>query len=98
MTLSVPTLLWCLAFYLLLMNLIAAILTAVDKRRARRGVWRIPESRLLLFGFLGGAFGEWLTMLLIRHKTKHLKFMLCLPLFFTLHTLLLGWMLIFLYS
>ena len=87
-----------LAVYLPLINITAAVMTAVDKRRAQRGVWRIPESRLLLVALLGGALGEWLTMLFIRHKTKHLKFMLMLPLFLAVHTVLLGWLLICLFS
>ena len=98
MTLSAPALLLCIGVYLLLINTVSAVMTAADKYRARRGSWRIPERRLLLFGLLGGAFGEWVTMLLIRHKTKHLKFMLCLPLFITLHTIILGWLLITLFS
>ena len=43
---------------------------------------------------VGGAFGEWITMLTIRHKTRHLKFMLLLLLFITAHVLLLGWVII----
>ena len=38
----------------------------------------------MLFGFFGGAAGEFIAMLLVRHKTKHLKFMLLLPLFILL--------------
>jgi len=87
-----------LILYLLLINASSVVLTLSDKYRAKRGKWRIPESTLLLFGFLGGALCEWITMLLIRHKTKHPKFMLSLPLFFTLHILLLGFFLIHLYS
>lgn len=84
----------CLAVYLLCINLIAAIAAVSDKRRAKRNAWRIPEARLLLFGAIGGALGEWIAMLLIRHKTKHLKFMLLLPLFLTAHVVLLGWLII----
>ncbi len=84
--------------YLLLINVFAVILTLSDKYRAKCGKWRIPESTLLLFGFLGGALCEWIAMLLIRHKTKHSKLMLLLPLFFTLHILLLGFFFMYLYS
>lgn len=59
---------------------VAVLLTILDKCRAKRkGARRIPEATLLLFGALGGSAAMWLTMLLIRHKTRHLKFMLGLP-------------------
>lgn len=79
-----------LSVYFLCMNIAASLLSIIDKFRARSGKWRIPESQLLLLGFLGGAFGEWTTMLLIRHKTKHVNFMILLPLFTTLHVILIG--------
>ena len=78
-----------LAVYYTAINLIAAVTAFVDKRRAIRGRWRIPERTLLLLGFFGGAPGELLAMLLIRHKTKHAKFMVLLPLFSLLHAALL---------
>ena len=43
---------------------------AVDKNRAEKGKWRIPEKQLLLQSFLGGAIGGYLAMLLVRHKTR----------------------------
>ena len=81
-----------LAVYYTAINLIAAVTAFVDKRRAIRGRWRIPERTLLLLGFFGGAAGELLAMLLIRHKTKHAKFMVLLPLFCLLHAALLIWL------
>ena len=76
--------------YLVLINLLGFGLMAFDKSCARRGAWRIPERTLLLFGFFGGALGEFTAMLLIRHKTKHLKFMLLLPLFILLQAAAVG--------
>ena len=76
--------------YFAAINLTAALLAVSDKRRARRGAWRIPERTLLLFGFFGGALGEFSAMLLIRHKTKHLKFMRRLPLFILLQAAAVG--------
>lgn len=81
-----------LAVYLAAINITAAVAACADKRRAIRGRWRIPERTLLLLGFFGGAAGELLAMLLIRHKTKHAKFMLLLPLFCLLHAALLIWL------
>jgi Predicted membrane protein len=65
--------------YLLLMNLIGFVLMGIDKKKAVRKAWRIPEKTLLLAAFLGGGIGSFLGMYLFRHKTKHLKFVLLLP-------------------
>ena len=81
-----------LAVYLAAINITAAVAACADKRRAIRGRWRLPERTLLLLGFFGGAAGELLAMLLIRHKTKHAKFMVLLPLFCLLHAALLIWL------
>ena len=70
--------------YLAVMNLLALLLCLADKRAAVRHKWRIPEARLFLVAFLGGALGLWGGMLLFRHKTKHLKFMLGVPTLFFL--------------
>ncbi len=71
-----PYALW----YLIMINLIAVIVTAFDKHRAKKHGWRIPENTLLLISALGGSPAMLLTMLLIRHKTKHPKFMAGIPL------------------
>ena len=57
--------------YLAVLSLLAFILYGIDKKKAKRGVWRIPESPLLLLGFLGGSVGGLLGMSVFRHKTKH---------------------------
>lgn len=69
-----------LAIYLAAISLVAIIMTVSDKRRARQHRWRISEAALLLVSALGGSVAMLLTMLLIHHKTKHLKFMLGIPL------------------
>ncbi len=56
------------------MSLVAFIAYASDKKKAKRGVWRIPEKVLLLLGFLGGSVGALLAMKFLRHKTKHWYF------------------------
>ena len=69
-----------LLFYLVLINMVAFGLCFADKKRAVKGQWRIKESSLMVAGLLGGAFGLLLGMRLFRHKTKHLKFTLLVPL------------------
>ena len=56
------------------------MLCLADKRRARQRRWRVPEATLLLLSALGGSGGLLLGMLLFRHKTRHLKFALGVPL------------------
>ena len=73
-------LLWALAILAALFSLISVVITAVDKSRARNHGKRISESTLLYLAALGGAPLMFITMLLIHHKTKHVKFMLGLPL------------------
>lgn len=65
--------------YLIIINLTAAAAVASDKCRAKRHSWRIPENRLLLLAALGGSPAMLISMLLIHHKTKHVKFMVGIP-------------------
>jgi hypothetical protein len=78
------------AIYYGAISLIAIVTTAIDKHRAKKNKWRVPEARLLLLGALGGALAEWITMKLIRHKTTRKKFMVTLPIFAILHLMLVG--------
>ena len=68
-----------LAIYLAAVNLLAAGLTIVDKRRARQGRWRVPEATPLLVAAPGGSPAMLLTMKRIRHKTRPRKSMGGLP-------------------
>ena len=68
-----------IAAYLAALSLLAIILTVRDKRAAKRNKWRTRESTLLLLAALGGSIAMLLTMCVIRHKTKHAKFTLGLP-------------------
>lgn len=65
--------------YLILINLTAFLLMYVDKKKAIKRQYRIPESVLLWSAFLGGAVGAYLSMRMFRHKTKHIKFTLGVP-------------------
>jgi uncharacterized membrane protein YsdA (DUF1294 family) len=73
-----------LLFYLVI-AVVSVILTVHDKSAARKGAWRVPEATLMGIGFIGGALPMLITMKLIRHKTRHIKFMVGLPLEIILH-------------
>ena len=60
-------------------SLVAVIVTVADKIKARRGAYRISEAALMSVSALGGSVAMLVTMLTIRHKTKHIKFMLGIP-------------------
>jgi uncharacterized membrane protein YsdA (DUF1294 family) len=64
----------------LVINLIAFVLFRIDKKRAIRNEYRIRESVLLWIARLGGAIGSWLGINIFRHKTKHTKFRVIVPL------------------
>lgn len=68
-----------LLIYFLLMNIFAFYLMYADKRKAKRGQYRISEKTLWITAFLGGATGAALGMRQFRHKTKHLVFRIGLP-------------------
>ena len=65
--------------YLIVISLISAIVCAYDKSAAKHNWRRIRESNLLWLSVFGGAAAMYITMCIIRHKTKHNKFMLGLP-------------------
>ena len=65
--------------YLLLINAAAFILMLVDKIKAQKNRWRIPERTLFGSALLGGSIGAILGMYTFRHKTKHLSFTLGMP-------------------
>ena len=68
-----------LFLYLILLNLLGFILMGVDKRRAIRHAWRIPEAHLFGCAILGGSLGSILGMYTFRHKTKHWYFVFGMP-------------------
>ena len=65
--------------YLLLINAAAFLLMLVDKLKAKKNRWRIPERTLFGSALLGGSIGAILGMYTFRHKTKHLSFTLGMP-------------------
>lgn len=69
-----------LLYYVLVVNVVAFVAYGIDKWKAKRGMWRIPESTLLLLAVVGGSLGALLGMRIWHHKTKHAKFRYGLPL------------------
>ena len=66
--------------WLIATSLLGFALMGVDKQRAKNHAWRISERTLLLIAFIGGGIGSLAGMLLFRHKTKHVKFIVLVPL------------------
>ena len=69
-----------LFIYLIAISIIAIIITIYDKLCAIGRRWRVKENTLMLISALGGSLAMYITMLIIRHKTRHIKFMLGIPL------------------
>ena len=65
--------------YLAVISFVAFVMTVWDNHCARRGKWRVPERSLITVSLLGGSVMMLLTMKLVRHKTKHPKFMVGIP-------------------
>lgn len=67
-------------YYLLIINLIAFAAYGLDKKRARKGQWRIPERTLLFLAAIGGSAGALAGMYFFHHKTRKWKFFIGVPL------------------
>lgn len=65
--------------YLLIVNAIAFLLMLIDKQKAKKKKWRIPEATLMSFAAIGGSIGALMGMYTFRHKTLHKKFTLGIP-------------------
>ena len=76
--------------YFAIISLISVIVCIYDKKisKKNRVELRVPEKRLMFLSFIGGGAAMYLTMLFIRHKTKHVKFMLGIPLMIALHAVI----------
>ena len=77
----------CLA----VINVVTFLLYGIDKLKAQRSRWRIPESVLMGLAVVGGSVGAWLGMMVWRHKTQHKKFKYGIPLILIIHIGLLIW-------
>ena len=74
--------------YLAITNIIGFALMGIDKRKAIRNAFRVPEATLFAIAIAGGSIGSILGMLLFRHKTKHWYFKFGLPIILLLQILL----------
>ncbi len=83
-----------LFYYLLAANMGGLLLCAIDKHKARKHAWRIPEKVLFGTAFLGGGLGIWGGMYLFRHKTRHWHFVLLIPMIVLSESAALFWLLL----
>ena len=81
-----------LAVWRTALNLLAFGAMGLDKWKAKRGRWRIPERTLFLLAGLGGSLGGLAGMAVFRHKTRHWKFRLGFPALLLLQAALLAWL------
>ncbi len=76
---STSQIIFAVALYLIVINLIAFLMMYIDKRKAEQGKWRIEESTLFTLAIMGGSVGAILGMYKFRHKTKKLRFTIGFP-------------------
>lgn len=88
-----PSWLPVLVAVLLGLNVVSFGLFGLDKRRARRGARRIPESTLLLSGLVSGTAGAWLAMRTFRHKSRQRSFQAQLGLATLVDAAVVAWLL-----
>lgn len=74
--------------YLILVNIAGFVLMGVDKSKAKRRKWRIPEATLFLVAAIGGSIGSIAGMYTFRHKTKHWYFVYGMPVIFLIQVLI----------
>ncbi len=61
-------------------NVITFVVYGIDKLKAKKGKWRVPEATLLLLAVVGGSVGAWCGVMVWHHKTTHAKFKYGIPL------------------
>ena len=71
--------------YLVVMNIVGIAVMGIDKSKAKRGAWRIKEATLFGVSIIGGSIGTLLGMYMFRHKTKHIYFVIGMPMILILH-------------
>lgn len=81
--------------YLAFISITTIVITIIDKINAKQGNRRIPEDFLLTLALLGGSIAEYFTMKIIRHKTRHNKFMVGLPVLIAIQISIIVFLLIY---
>ena len=69
-----------LLFCIIGVNVITFVVYGIDKLKAKKGKWRVPETTLLLLAIVGGSVGAWCGVKVWHHKTMHAKFKYGIPL------------------
>jgi len=87
-----PDILPYIGVYLAAINILSVVLVLRDKHAARRGAWRVKEQTLLFVSAIGGSVVMLITMRLIRHKTRHAKFMVGIPVIIILQIAAVWWL------
>jgi uncharacterized membrane protein YsdA (DUF1294 family) len=82
-----------LLIYLIIVNIAAFAIMGTDKHKAQRNKWRVSETSIFILGLIGGGTGIFLGMRFFRHKTKHLKFTLGIPVIVIINIIMLGYIL-----
>lgn len=82
-----------LALYVIIVNIVGFAEMGIDKRRARKGAYRIPEANLFLTAIIGGSIGCIAGMYTFRHKTRHMSFVLGMPAILVVQAAILGYLL-----
>ena len=82
----------CLSYYLLAINAVTFIVYGIDKYMAKKAMWRISETTLLLLAVLGGSIGAWLAMRIWHHKTMHKKFKYGIPVILLIQIAMMAYM------
>lgn len=80
--------------YVIVINVIGFFAMGIDKFKAQRGSWRIPEKTLFTITLLGGGLGTIIGMYLFRHKTKKMRFTIGFPVIFLTEVVLLIYILV----
>lgn len=73
-----------LVVYVIVMNLLGFLVMGIDKYKAKKQAWRVPESTLFILAIIGGSLGSIVGMYAFRHKTRHWYFVYGLPFIFVL--------------
>ena len=75
-------------YYLIFINLFAFCTYGIDKWKAKKGAWRVPEKTLLILALIGGSAGAIAGMMCFRHKIRKAKFMITVPVIFVVEVIL----------